>query len=250
MQDGGEEDGRGAGVGGGGEFPGPDGAGDMAGAAIARPGGRPSRSLPDGSLPEIIRRALRAASKLVPDREQAILAATVDLLAESGYEALRLDAVASRAGASKATLYRHWSGKAELVVDAVRRYGQAELAEAPDTGSLRGDLLATLACIRDLLSGKTGNLMAGLLAALQKNAELAQVVRASMFEDQQGFIRKLLDRAVARGELPGGGDPNVVPEVATAIMFTRLFLNGRPVDDKFLAHLTDDILTPLLARPR
>ena len=62
---------------------------------------------------------MEAGPKLDPEREQAILGATLDLLAEGGYEALRLDAVASRAKASKATLYRHWPGKAELVVDAV-----------------------------------------------------------------------------------------------------------------------------------
>lgn len=192
----------------------------------------------------------KAAPRLVPEREQAILAATVDLLAETGYEALRLDAIASEAGASKATLYRHWSGKAELVVDAIRRFGEAELAEEPDTGSLRGDLLATLGCIRDLLSGKTGHLMTGLLAALQKDAELAQAVRDAMLEDRREFTRKVLDRAVARGELPGGVDPTVFLEVAPAIMFTRLFLYGRPVDDAFLAHLTDDVLIPLIVPRR
>lgn len=191
---------------------------------------------------------MKVAPKLLPEREQAILAATLDLLAETGYEALRLDSIASQARASKATLYRHWSGKAELVVDAIRRYEQAELTEAPDTGSLRGDLLATLGCIRDLLSGKTGHLMAGLLPTLRKNTELARVVRDSMLEDKQESTRKLLDRAVARGELPDGVDPAVFLEVAPAIMFTRLFLNGQPLDDEFLAHLADDILIPLIAR--
>ena len=191
---------------------------------------------------------MKAASKLLPEREQAILAATLDLLAETGYEALRLDSIASQARTSKATLYRHWSGKAELVVDAIRRYEQAELPEAPDTGSLRGDLLGTLRCIRDMLSGKTGHLMTGLLAALRKNAELAQAVRDSILQDNQEFTRNLLDRAVTRGELTSGVDPAIFLEVAPAILITRLFFTGQPLDEEFLAHLTDDILIPLIAR--
>ncbi|MBS2540008.1 TetR/AcrR family transcriptional regulator [Catenulispora sp. NF23] len=193
---------------------------------------------------------MEAGPKLDPEREQAILGATLDLLAETGYEALRLDAVASRAKASKATLYRHWPGKAELVVDAIQCYEQADLAKNTDTGSLRGDLLATLSGIRDLLTGDLGQLMAGLLAALQKDADLAAAVRSSMVEDKQQINRQMLDRAIARGELPADTDPNVVPEVAPAVLFMRIFVNGESVDDDFLAHLTDDILIPLMVRSR
>lgn len=193
---------------------------------------------------------MEAGSKLDPEREQAILTATLDLLAETGYEALRLDAVASRAKASKATLYRHWPGKAELVVDAVRCYEQDDLTAEVNTGSLRGDVLATLTAMRDMMSGELGQLMAGLVAPLQKDPELARVVRTSMLEDKQQVTRRMLDRAVARGELPADADPAVFPEVAPAIMFMRIFLNAEPIDDAFLIHLTDDILIPLMVRDR
>jgi AcrR family transcriptional regulator len=191
---------------------------------------------------------MEAGSKLDPDREQAILGATLDLLAETGYEALRLDAVATRAKASKATLYRHWPGKAELVVDAIQCYEQADLAKNSDTGTLRGDILATLAGIRGLLSGDLGQLMAGLMAALQKDPELAAAVRSSMVEDKQQINQRMLDRAIARGELPADTDPCLFPEVAPAIMFMRIFVNGETVDDDYLIHLTDDILIPLMVR--
>lgn len=194
---------------------------------------------------------MEVGPKLDPERENAILNATLELLAETGYEALRLDAVASRAKASKATLYRHWPGKAELVVDAVRCYEQDHaLAERTDTGSLRGDVLASLVGMRDLMGGDLGQLMAGLLAALQKDPELARVVRSSMLEDKQQTTQRMIDRAVARGELPADTDPVVFPEVAPAVMFMRMFIHGAPVDDAFLEHLTDDILIPLMVRRR
>ena len=193
---------------------------------------------------------MEAGPKLDPEREQAILGATLDLLAECGYEALRLDAVAARAKASKATLYRHWPGKAELVVDAVRCYEQADLSDEVDTGSLRGDVLATLTAMRDLMSGEFGQLIAGLVAPVQKDPELARVVRTSMLEDKKQVTQRMLDRAVARGELPADTDPTVFPEVAPAVMFMRVFLNAQDIDEAFLTHLTDDILMPLMVRSR
>ncbi|MEY9928247.1 AcrR family transcriptional regulator [Catenulispora sp. GP43] len=193
---------------------------------------------------------MEAGPKLDPEREQAILGATLELLAETGYEALRLDAVASRAKASKATLYRHWPGKAELVVDAIQCYEQDDLSKDADTGTLRGDILATLTGIRDLLTGDLGQLMAGLMAALQKDPDLAAAVRSSMVEDKQQVTQGMLARAIARGELPADTDPTVFPEIAPAVMFMRIFVNGQPVDDPFLIHLTDNILIPLMVRSR
>ncbi|GAA1982636.1 TetR/AcrR family transcriptional regulator [Catenulispora subtropica] len=191
---------------------------------------------------------MEAGPKLDPERESAILGATLELLAETGYEALRLDAVASRAKASKATLYRHWPGKADLVVAAIKCFKQEDLAQGVDTGSLRGDLMATLRGVRELMSGPTGQIMSGLLVAVQKDQELAEAVRTSMLEDKQGVTQRMLDRAVARGELPADTDVSIFPEVAPAMLFMRIFVYGDSVDDAYLDHLTDDILIPLMAR--
>ncbi|MBO0870980.1 MAG: helix-turn-helix transcriptional regulator, partial [Micromonosporaceae bacterium] len=92
-----------------------------------------------------------SSPKLSAEREQEILRAAYGLLAEVGYEALRLDAVAARARASKATLYRHWSRKAKLVADAVRSC-HASTMDAPDTGTLRGDLLALLGLMAESIA--------------------------------------------------------------------------------------------------
>ncbi|HEY3871030.1 MAG TPA: TetR/AcrR family transcriptional regulator [Actinocrinis sp.] len=186
--------------------------------------------------------------KFDPEREEAILRATLEVLAETGYDALRLDLVAARAKASKATLYRHWPGKADLVVAAVKCYEQADLVTDTDTGSLRGDLLATLRCIRDMMTGPTGQIMAGLMIAMQRDPELAAAVRASMLEDKQQVTRRMLDRAITRGELPAETDPAIFPEIAPAVLFTRIFIQGRPADEAYLTRLTDEILIPLMTR--
>jgi len=186
--------------------------------------------------------------RLDPEREETILRATLEVLAETGYDGLRLDTVAARAKASKATLYRHWPGKADLVVAAVKCYKQADLATTTDTGSLRGDILAALRGIRDMMTGPTGQIMAGVMIAMQRDAELASTVRASMLEDKQHVVRQMLDRAMERGELPVETDPELFPEIAPAVLFTRIFVYCLPADDGYLNRLTDDILIPLMTR--
>jgi AcrR family transcriptional regulator len=187
--------------------------------------------------------------KLDPVREQAILYATLEVLAETGYDALRLDAVAARAKASKATLYRHWTGKADLVGAAVRSYEQTDdLIEETDTGSLHGDLLAILRAITDTMTGPTGQIMTGVMIVMQRDSELAEAVRASIIKDRQHIIQRMLDRAIARGELPADTDTEIFEEIAPAVLFTRIFILGRPTDKTYLTRLADSILIPLMTR--
>lgn len=188
------------------------------------------------------------ALKLDPEREQAILQATLEVLAESGYDGLRLDTVAARAKASKATLYRHWPDKTHLVVSAIKCYEQADLVACTDTGSLRGDVLAMLRGMRDMMTGPTGRIMAGVMIAMQRDDELAETVRAALLEDKQHVTRRILDRAMARGELPADTDPEIFPEIAPALLFMRILIHGRPADDSYLARLADTILIPLMTR--
>src|SRR5690606_18423128 len=109
-------------------------------------------------------------------RERAILEATLDLLSEVGYDRLTMDAVAARARASKATIYRRWPGKAQLVARAVRAH--AEAAPAP-TGE-PGDLMDVLRQVRDAFVGKNRTLMVGLLGAAEQDVELADTLRAEL----------------------------------------------------------------------
>jgi AcrR family transcriptional regulator len=177
-------------------------------------------------------------------RESAILRATYDLLAECGYQGLRVDAVAARAQASKATLYRHWPTKAGLVIDAVKFCKAAE-EDLPDTGSLRGDLVAWFTEMATLMNGDQGPILAGLFAALQSEPELAAELR-SMRDSKAVYADVICARALARGELRPGYNPYLVDEIVPAQMFMRAFALGEPLDAEFIDHLTDDIILPLL----
>jgi AcrR family transcriptional regulator len=184
--------------------------------------------------------------RLDEDRAQAILRAAYELLAETGYQGLRVDAVAARAQASKATLYRHWPTKAGLVTDALRTCKAAEAA-APDTGSLRGDLLTWFGCIAENIRGEEGLILAGLFMAMHRDPELAAQLRA-MRESKTPHAEAICVRAVRRGELRPGYDARLIEEIVPAQIFMHSFALGRPLDDAFLAHLTDDIILPLLTR--
>ncbi len=132
-------------------------------------------------------------------REQAILDAALELVMEVGYDRLSMDALAERARASKATIYRRWSGKAQVVVEAVRRR-KHEGHAPPDTGSLRQDLLESLGGMCLSLDGDEA-LVTGVLSAMRTDPELAGLIRAQVL-DGDGPTDVVIARAVARGELP------------------------------------------------
>jgi AcrR family transcriptional regulator len=160
---------------------------------------------------------------------------------------MSMDAVAARAHASKATIYRRWPGKRELVVDAIRCRAPHEI-ELVDTGSLRGDLIATLSTMAEGIGANDADLLAGVLRAMRGAPEIAEILRTQVLEEKRSVSRTLVARAVVRGELGPDADPEVFHEVAPALMFFRVLVTGRPVDDEFLAHVADDVLIPLLIR--
>lgn len=180
-------------------------------------------------------------------REDAVLRATLELLAEIGYGSLTMDAVATRAKASKATIYRRWSGKADLVIAAIERHTDAAEQVAPDTGTLRGDLLGLVRDMRDRLTGESAALVLGLLTAMRDDAALATAVRARLIGVKRDAFAPALHRAAARGEARDGADHELIAEVASALLFSRLFVTGEPLDDAFLDRLADAVILPLVS---
>jgi AcrR family transcriptional regulator len=191
--------------------------------------------------------AARAGRPRSEERGQAILDAALELITEVGYDRLSMDALADRAHASKATIYRHWSCKAEVVAAAVRcRFSDQAEEEVPDTGSLRGDLLAYLSQACDFMATGNGDLFAAVLWAMRTDTDLADLMRAEMVEGKQDLIQVIVDRAVARGECPAAADAAVAAEVMPAMVMSRMLITGEPLDESFCVHLVDDVMLPLL----
>ena len=191
---------------------------------------------------------LRPTGARAEARVQAILDAALELVMEVGYDRLSMDALAERAHAGKATIYRQWSGKAEVVAEALRQRQCTKGLPAIDTGSLRGDLLATIESIDASVCAQDGALISGVLCAMQTDPVLANLMRAQVVESKRNNCLQLVDRAIARGELPPTAEGDVLYEVLPAMVITRLVFNGEELTEEFATHLVDDILTPLLQR--
>jgi len=175
-----------------------------------------------------------------PRRREAILSAAIALVAEVGYDRVTVDALAARAGVSKPTIYRRWpGGKAEIVVEAIRAK-RAEAGELPDTGTLRGDLLALLGGVIDSLDA---NVAGGLLSQLGSSAELSALFRDEVVVDERARYQTLLDRARARDEI--GAVTPLFADIPGSVIFTRSLIAGEPLDHEFLVELVDHVLLPL-----
>ncbi len=197
---------------------------------------------PDTEVAEVVPRGGRPRDE---SREQAILDAAIELLAEVGYEAMSIEAVAVRAKSSKATIYRRWPGKAELVADAMRRRSEPILEDLPDTGSLRTDLLALVQRMFDGMVGIDGGLMCGLAVAVRNDAEFGRLMASHLHEQKIRSIAEILARAETRGEVAPGVDPALVLQVAPGVALFHQ-MSGEPLDAAFAEHLVDRIVIPLL----
>lgn len=204
-------------------------------------GSRPVAQTTVDALPET---QGRRPARLGEGREQEILRAAYELLGEVGYAGLRFDAVAGRARASKATLYRHWSSKAQLIAAAVRTCME-HTEELPDTGTLRGDLVALLSRMAEAMAGEDGPLLAGLVMAMRSDPEFARVMRET-YRAKRLVCDEMMARAVARGEIGPDGKPDLIDEIVPAQLFMHSFGRGEPLDAPYIDHLVDDILLPLL----
>ncbi|MGH3489549.1 MAG: TetR/AcrR family transcriptional regulator [Actinopolymorphaceae bacterium] len=182
---------------------------------------------------------------LDPDREAAILAATFELLADVGYDRMSIDQIARRASASKATIYRRWSGKAELVADVVRQRMRAEHRPLPDTGSLGGDLVALCQAHCGMVERKRAQFL-GLLPVFLSDPELASTLRAARPTPELDEIASLLDRARARDELAGAVQPAELLAILEAVVWHRILFTGEPTDAAFVETLADRVLLPLV----
>jgi AcrR family transcriptional regulator len=171
---------------------------------------------------------------------QDVLEATVDALATTGYSALSIEDVAARAGVSRTTVYRRWPTKQDLVRAALLRFAE-ECPLIEDTGSLRGDLQANLRALHD---PEHAAQQAGLLRALMADFDdpelvaLSRLVRERMRQPAVAAV----ERAIARGELPPGTDPDVVIEPTAFTVVMRQAIFGDPPDPEYGERLLDVIL--------
>lgn len=185
-----------------------------------------------------------------PGRDAAILDAAIEVLAESGYDGMTMDMVAARAKAGKATVYRRWSSKAELILEAVThlKRSQVDLERLPDTGTLRGDLLALFKPQSVEEAEHKMRVMAGLASVLLQNPQLADAGDAAIVQPWALVNRLLLKRALERGEISANADIDAASQVLPSMAAYRALIQRKPFDLTFLTTMIDGVLLPALKK--
>ena len=174
--------------------------------------------------------------------DQAILQATLELIAERGVHGFRTEDVAARAGVGKGAIYRRHRSKDDLVTAAVAALVDQEIV-VPDTGSTRADLLALMREAVELYRGSVpGRLMPNLVSAMAERPELAQVFREGFITRRRLALTEVLHRGVERGDLRLDIDLELALDLLGGPLFYRLLITGGPLDEQLAEGVTELIL--------
>ncbi|MFD8381211.1 TetR/AcrR family transcriptional regulator [Streptomyces sp. NPDC059679] len=187
----------------------------------------------------------RRRSRLSPEREGELYEAVMGLLTEVGYDALTMDAVAARTHSSKATLYRQWKSKPQLVATALRHTKPVSLEDI-DTGSLRGDLREMVRC-GDHARERDAALMRGLALAAHQNPDLLEALRELMVKHELAAFETVLGRAVDRGEVaPDRPALRYTVHMLVGAFTTRALVEAQEPDADYLFDYIDAVILPAL----
>ena len=180
-------------------------------------------------------------------RETELLAVTLQLLQEHGYDRLTVDAVAAKARASKATMYRRWPSKAELVLAAFIE-GIRLVAVPPDTGTLRNDLLRVgdLVCHQGQQHAAT---IRAVLVEVSHSPALSDVMQQQFIEQRKALIGHVLQQAVDRGEIAQAAINDELWDLLPGYLIFRSIIQNRPPTEQTVQALVDDVIIPSLTRP-
>ena len=194
----------------------------------------------------------RAGRPRDPSTEDAILRAALDGLAELGYDRLSMDEIAARAHAGKGALYRRWPSKAALVVAAVMAWRErAAPITVPDTGSLSGDIAAMVAAVPDFdeAAARQMAVIVGLASAAMRDPELRSALADNLLARPRQLFRAVLDHAVARGEIAGDRELDLIPDIVIGLNMLRILVGETP-DREYVSRVLTTIIHPLLTAQR
>lgn len=177
--------------------------------------------------------------------EHAILGAAVAEISEVGYDSMSMEAVAARAHTGKAALYRRWSAKEDLAVEALQCL-LPPCGEMPETGSVRGDLIELLGRMAAVMTSPAGLAMQSLMGSQQCGPDMIQTVHGRVIEPRKQMMLGVLRRGAERGEVRPDAVTMLVAEVGPALIVQRILGEGPPVGRAFVEEIVDQVVMPLL----
>jgi AcrR family transcriptional regulator len=177
--------------------------------------------------------------------ELAIFDAVLYQLQRVGYTGLTMEGVAACARTGKAALYRRWQRKEDLVVDALD-HALPSLADLPDHGNVRDDLLDLLRQMASMVNSATGCALQCLLAEIDRDHPFARLLHERVFAPRKQTFFTVLQRAADRGQVRADAASPLVAEVGPAMVAQRFLADGAPVPDDYVVSVVDDVVMPLL----
>jgi AcrR family transcriptional regulator len=177
-----------------------------------------------------------------PQVDRAILAATLELLAEDGFDLLSIEAVAARAGVGKTTVYRRWPSKIRLVVDALTAMKAPTQALVADDMPTREALVRAMSGFTKPHEGSAARVLAGLVDAMSRNDELAAAVRSTLVAERERGLVALIERGKARGEIRPDVDARVMVDLLGGPVVLRRLITGGPVNQRLARAIVDLVL--------
>ncbi|MFY2858441.1 TetR/AcrR family transcriptional regulator [Mycobacterium sp. THU-M104] len=181
--------------------------------------------------------------------EQALLAAAWDELTERGYDGFTIDAVAARAGTSRAVLYRRWSSKQELVLATLAYVAGKDVVVAPDTGSLRGDVIGLLQQANKVRIGLAAQVYTYLGSFYRDTGTSLADLSAFVRGGRDSAMEEVIQRAVDRGEIDRERVTERIGRLPADLWRHEILMTLRPLSDEAIEEIVDTIFLPLLASP-
>jgi AcrR family transcriptional regulator len=178
---------------------------------------------------------------------QAVMEATLAVMAEKGITDFAVTDVAARAGVHETSIYRRWGGRDNLITETLLGYSEQEIP-VPDTGSLRTDLYGLLTAIAGYLRSPVGTALAQALA-LAGDESRWSAMRHAFWTGRLQLTQTIIERAVERNEVPADTDPRLVLETLVAPLSFRTIVTREPIDDELCTRLTDLVLNGILRQP-
>lgn len=178
---------------------------------------------------------------------QAILKAAAELLAEKGYGDVCIEAIAARARVGKQTIYRWWSCKAGVIMEAFADR-DGSVTSTPDTGSVKEDLYQIIQQMLAVLTQTTtGAALTGLIAETQIDPNLAEAFREQFIKSRRQVTRTILERGIARGELRKDLNLELVIDGIYGPVWYRMLLKHAPLDNNFAEELVHFLMLGIQA---
>ncbi|WP_165617514.1 TetR/AcrR family transcriptional regulator [Klenkia soli] len=182
-----------------------------------------------------------------PAVDEAVKTAVLDLLAERGWDGVSMDAVAARAKVGKASIYRRWSSRVQMVAETIAELNRGEVT-APDTGTLRGDLLEVVGAMVATLRGPLGDASRAVIGVLAHEPDLATAFQEGSLAIWREAFGQVFGAAIARGELDPARLATTAAEAGPAVVMQRWLVMGQPLEDDLVHEVVDDVMLPLLTR--